>query len=162
MGVSGCGKSTMGKAIAKHFGVPFIEGDAMHTTANIAKMSAGIPLNDDDREPWLLALAQRLKDEAYANGGAVASCSSLKVIYRDWLQNGAGLATKFVFLDCNRQTLERNQSARKGHFMPQSLLDSQLATLEPPYHEARSFVIDGNKGFTTVLKSIVQKIEQEV
>jgi gluconokinase len=159
MGVSGCGKSSVGEALAKHFAVPFIEGDAMHPQANIAKMSAGIPLDDADRRPWLDALATRLRRDAGGNGGAVASCSALKVIYRDQLQNIAGEATKFIFLDCSRETLERNQSRRKGHFMPKSLLDSQLATLEPPYNEARAIVVDGNQHFSRVIQSILQKLQ---
>lgn len=160
MGVSGCGKSSVGEALAAHFALPYIEGDAMHPPANIAMMSAGTPLNDDDRWPWLDALAARLKAEAAQNGGAIASCSSLKKIYRDRLQAGSGPQTRFIFLDCSRKTLERNQSARIGHFMPPSLLDSQLATLEPPYDEARAIVIDGDQPFDAVIKSIVAKLEQ--
>jgi gluconokinase len=160
MGVSGCGKSSVGEALAAHFAVPYIEGDAMHPPANIAKMSAGTPLNDDDRRPWLDALAARLKVEAAQNGGAVASCSSLKQAYRDRLQAGAGPQTRFIFLDCSRKTLERNQSQRKGHFMPPSLLDSQLATLEPPHDEARAIVIDGNQPFDAVIQSILDKLKQ--
>lgn len=160
MGVSGCGKTSVGEALAAHLAVPFIEGDAMHPASNIAKMSAGTPLNDEDRSPWLDALAQRLRREAAANGGAIASCSALKIIYRDRLQNEAGVNTKFVFLDCSRKTLERNQSHRKGHFMPQSLLDSQLATLEPPHSEARAIVVDGNQHFDSVIQSILEKLHQ--
>lgn len=160
MGISGCGKSSVGEALAAHFAVPYIEGDAMHAPANIAKMSAGTPLNDDDRWPWLDALSGRLKAEASQNGGAIASCSALKKTYRDRLQAGSGDETRFIFLDCSRETLERNQSLRKGHFMPQSLLDSQLATLEPPYDEGRAIVIDGNQPFDAVIRSIVTKFEQ--
>ena len=162
MGVSGCGKSSVGEALAAHFSVPYIEGDAMHPPANIAKMTAGTPLNDDDRWPWLDALSARLKREAARNGGAIASCSSLKKIYRDRIQSGSGPETRFIFLDCSQKTLTRNQSARKGHFMPQSLLDSQLATLEPPYDEIRAMVIDGNQPFETVIQSIVAKLEQGI
>lgn len=109
MGVSGCGKSSVGEAVAAHFAVPYIEGDAMHPPENIAKMSAGMPLNDDDRWPWLDALSCRLKAEAAQNGGAIASCSALKKTYRDRLQAGSGEETRFIFLDCSRETLERNQ-----------------------------------------------------
>jgi gluconokinase len=161
MGVSGCGKSSVGEALAAHFDVPYIEGDAMHPPENIAKMSAGTPLDDQDRWPWLDALAARLKAEAAQNGAAVASCSSLKKAYRDRLQAGSGPETRFIFLDCSRKTLDRNQSARKGHFMPPSLLDSQLATLEPPYGEARAIIIDGNPPLDAVLQSIIEKLGQE-
>ncbi len=160
MGVSGCGKSSVGEALAARFALPYIEGDAMHPPANIAKMSAGTPLNDDDRWPWLDALAMRLQAQAEQNVGAIASCSSLKKVYRDRLQRSSGPKTRFIFLDCSRKTLERNQSLRKGHFMPQSLLDSQLATLEPPYDEPRAIVIDGNQPFDAVIQSIVAKLEQ--
>jgi gluconokinase len=161
MGVSGCGKSSVGEAIAAHFGVAYIEGDAMHPPANIAKMSAGIPLTDDDRWPWLDALAARLKAEAEANGGAVATCSALKSAYRDQIEAGCGPHTRFIFLDCSRQTLERNHAGRTGHFMPPSLLDSQLVTLEAPYDEPRAIVIDGNQPFDAVIGSIVEKLERE-
>ncbi len=159
MGVSGCGKSSVGEALAAHFAVAFIEGDAMHPPINIAKMSAGIPLNDDDRSPWLDALAERLRSDAAAHGGAVASCSALKVTYRDRLQAIAGDETRFVFLDCSRETLERNQSRRQGHFMPKTLLDSQLATLEPPHDEPRAIIVDGNQPFDDVIQSILAKLQ---
>jgi gluconokinase len=160
MGVSGCGKSSVGQAIAAHFGIPCIEGDDMHPAANIAKMSAGTPLTDDDRWPWLDALAIRLRAQADANGGAVVTCSALKSAYRDRIQAGSGPQTRFVFLDCSRATLERNLGARKGHFMPPALLDSQLATLEPPYGESRAIIIDGNQPFDAVIQSIILKFEQ--
>lgn len=161
MGVSGCGKSSVGQAIANHFGVPFIEGDALHPQVNIAKMSSGTPLDDGDRWPWLDIVAAQLASEAVVHGGAVASCSSLKGVYRDRLEAGAGVGTKFIFLDCARETLERNQSARKGHFMPPALLDSQLKTLEPPVGEARAIWIDGNKPLKIVIASIVQALMTE-
>lgn len=161
MGVSGCGKSSVGQAIADHFGVPFIEGDALHPPANIAKMSSGTPLNDEDRWPWLDIVAAKLGAESTGNGGAVASCSSLKKVYRDRLEAGAGAGTRFIFLNCARETLERNQSARKGHFMPPALLDSQLKTLEPPVGETRAIWIDGNQPFENVIASIVQALTAE-
>lgn len=161
MGVSGCGKSSVGQAIASFFGVPFIEGDALHPAANIAKMSSSIPLNDEDRWPWLDIVAAKLESENLVRGGAVASCSSLKKVYRDRLEAGAGVGAKFIFLNCTRETLERNQSARKGHFMPPALLDSQLKTLEPPVGEARAIWIDGNQSFEIVIASIIQALTAE-
>ncbi len=161
MGVSGCGKSSVGQAIADHFNVPFIEGDALHPPANIAKMSSGTPLNDYDRWPWLDIVAEKLGADSETNGGAVASCSSLKKIYRDRLEAGAGANTQFIFLDCSRETLERNQSGRKGHFMPPVLLNSQLKTLEPPVGEARAIWIDGNLSFETVIASTIKALMSE-
>lgn len=161
MGVSGCGKSSVGTAIAAHFGIAYIEGDAMHPAANIAKMSSGTPLDDDDRWPWLDALSAHLRSAVEEGSGAVATCSALKSVYRDRIQAGSGPQTRFIFLDCSRQTLERNLAGRKGHFMPPSLLDSQLATLEPPYNEARAIIIDGNQAFGDVIRSIIAKLERE-
>ena len=160
MGVSGCGKTSVGEAIAANFGIAYIEGDAMHPVANIAKMSAGTPLTDDDRVPWLDDIAARLRAEAERTGGAVATCSALKSTYRDRIQAGSGLQTRFIFLDCARETLVRNHAGRKGHFMPPSLLDSQLATLEPPHDEARAIIIDGNQPFEAVVTSILEKLDQ--
>jgi gluconokinase len=160
MGVSGCGKTSVGEEVAAYFGRAYIEGDAMHPPANIAKMSGGTPLTDEDRWPWLDALAAKLKAEADAGGGAVATCSALKAAYRDRIQAGSGPDTRFIFLDCSRETLARNLGNRKGHFMPPSLLDSQLATLEPPYGEARAIIIDGNQPFDAVIQSIILKLEQ--
>ncbi len=161
MGVSGCGKSSVGQAIADRFGVPFIEGDALHPACNIAKMSSGTPLNDDDRWPWLDVVAQELGAQTLAHGGAVASCSSLKRIYRDRLETSTGTGTRFIFLNCTRETLERNQSARKGHFMPPALLDSQLKTLELPLGEARALWINGNEPFDNVIASIVKSLRAQ-
>jgi gluconokinase len=152
MGVSGCGKSSIGQALAAHLGVPYIEGDAMHPPASIAKMSAGTPLNDDDRWPWLTAIGTGLKLHPE---GAVAACSALKSAYRDRIEAVSGPQTCFIFLNCSRETLERNHAGRKDHFMPPSLLDSQLATLEPPIGEKRAVTIDGNQPFEAVMKSIL-------
>lgn len=127
MGVSGCGKSRIGSMLAEALGIPFIEGDAFHSEANVAKMSAGVALTDDDRHDWLLVLRDKL---AAREGGAVLSCSSLKRAYRDLLR-GAGGDVRFVHLAGERSLLEQRVSNRPGHYMPPSLLDSQLRTLEP-------------------------------
>lgn len=129
MGVSGIGKSTLAEALAARLGYMFVEGDAVHPAANIAKMSAGVALTDEDRWPWLDALAVLLADGARA-GGVVLSCSALRRCYRDRL--AAGTVTVFVHPVLERADLEVRLSAREGHFMPASLLDSQLATLEAP------------------------------
>lgn|SRR5450830_529022 len=127
MGVSGCGKSSIGEMLAAQLGVPFIEGDTFHSAANVAKMSAGIALTDDDRHDWLVTLRDKL---AAREGGVVLSCSSLKRAYRDLLR-GAGGDVRFVHLAGERSLLEQRVSNRPGHYMPPSLLDSQLRTLEP-------------------------------
>lgn len=129
MGVSGSGKTSIGEGLAAQLGAPLLEGDQFHPKANIDKMSSGTPLNDDDRWPWLDAIARAMKD---ATGGVIVTCSSLRRVYRDRLRAGAGRPVLFVFLDGTKATIAARLRERKGHFMPPSLLDSQFATLEPP------------------------------
>lgn len=127
MGVSGSGKSTVGKLIADRLGGEFIDGDDLHPAANVAKMAAGIPLDDADREPWLREIGARM---AAARGTMVIGSSALRRKYRDLIR-AAAPDTVFVHLDGTRELLAERMAARPGHFMPPSLLDSQLATLEP-------------------------------
>lgn len=157
MGVSGCGKTTIGEALAGQFDVPFIEGDALHPAANVAKMASGTPLNDDDRWPWLDTIAAALREKSGADG-AVASCSSLKKIYRERLRQGSGGGLRFVYLNCSRQALEVRTAARKGHFMPPALLASQLATLEVPKDEAGVITVNGDAAHEAIIAEIILKI----
>lgn len=129
MGVSGSGKTSIGEGLAAHLGMALLEGDQFHPTANIEKMSSGTPLTDDDRWPWLDAIAAAMRD---APDGVIVTCSSLRRVYRDRLRAGAGKPVVFVFLDGSRETIAARLADRKGHFMPPSLLASQFATLEPP------------------------------
>ncbi len=129
MGVSGSGKTSVGEALSNRFGWPLLEGDQFHPKANIDKMSSGTPLTDDDRWPWLDAIATAMRE---APDGVIVTCSSLRRVYRDRLRDGAERPVIFVFLNGSRETLAARLGARKGHFMPASLLDSQLATLEAP------------------------------
>jgi len=138
MGVSGCGKSSVGALLAAQLGIPFIEGDAFHSEANVAKMSAGIALTDDDRHDWLVTLRDKL---AARKGGAVLSCSSLKRAYRDLLRSAGG-DVRFVHLAGERGLLEQRVSNRPGHYMPSSLLDSQLRTLEPLQPDEAGITLD--------------------
>ena len=124
MGVSGCGKSSVGLALAEALGARFIDGDDLHPEANKAKMAAGIPLNDDDRWPWL-----DLVGEALAESNTVVACSALKRVYRERIL-AAAPGTFFVHLHGTRELLAQRMGARPDHFMPVSLLDSQLNTLE--------------------------------
>jgi gluconokinase len=131
MGVSGCGKSTVGAQLADALKLPFLEGDVLHPERNVARMAAGVALGDEDREGWLLTLAERLR-QAYAAGqGLVLSCSALKRVYRDILRSGAPDVC-FIYLHGDQSLLAARMAARTGHYMPLSLLASQLATLEPP------------------------------
>ncbi|HEX7987385.1 MAG TPA: gluconokinase [Duganella sp.] len=130
MGVSGCGKSEIGARLAAALGVPFLEGDTFHPQANVAKMSAGMPLDDDDRAGWLLTLQGKIQAAKQRGEGLVLSCSSLKRRYRDLLRQ-ADPQLRFAHLDGGRAVIEGRMRARSGHYMPTSLLDSQLRDLEP-------------------------------
>ncbi|WP_020652842.1 gluconokinase [Massilia niastensis] len=138
MGVCGCGKSQTGSRLAARLGAPFIEGDDYHSAANVAKMKAGVPLTDEDRQGWLEAL----RDELAGRGGqgAVLSCSSLKRAYRDILR-GAG-DVRFVHLAGERGLIAERMGARPGHYMPTSLLDSQMASLEPLQPDETGITLD--------------------
>jgi gluconokinase len=138
MGVSGSGKSTVGACLAGRLGVPFEDGDDLHPEANIAKMARGEPLDDTDRRPWLDRVGEWLRD--HADGGVIA-CSALKRTYRDRLRQHCP-ELDFLLLHGDRDVLERRQAARTGHFMPASLLASQLATLEPIAPDERGVTID--------------------
>ena len=140
MGVSGSGKSVIGALLARALGIEFVEGDAYHSPENVARMSAGIPLTDEDRQAWLAAIATRL-DAGRAGLGLVVSCSALRRRYRDVLRAGR-TDVQFVYLEGARAVLEQRLAGRHGHFMPSSLLDSQLAILEPPVPDEHAWVCD--------------------
>lgn len=147
MGASGCGKTSVGEILASRLGYRFIEGDSRHSEASVEKMRGGVALCDEDRWPWLETLGRELaEDEA-----TVISCSALKRSYRDVLRERASRPVTFVFLRGSRAMLASRLAARKGHYMPLSLLDSQIATLEPP---------DGEPDVVTV--EIDQPLEQIV
>jgi gluconokinase len=141
MGVSGSGKSLIGPLLARALGMEFVEGDAYHSPENVARMSAGIPLTDEDRQAWLAAIATRLDEARRADLGLVVSCSALKRSYRDVLRAGRA-DVQFVYLEGACALLEQRLAGRRGHFMPLSLLDSQLAILEPPAPDEHAWVSD--------------------
>lgn len=131
MGVSGCGKSTVGAALAQRLGLPFQDGDTLHPSASVEKMRAGIPLDDQDRMPWLDQVAAQLADRpAWPRGGVVA-CSALRRTYRDRIRQGAG-GVRFLFLQGDPQTIMARLAQRRHPYMPASLLASQFASLENP------------------------------
>ncbi|MFD9333343.1 gluconokinase [Streptomyces sp. NPDC060028] len=140
MGVAGTGKTTVGALLADALGIPYAEGDAFHPAANVAKMSAGTPLDDADRGPWLDAIGEWIRNRAGARGGVV-SASSLKRAYRDRLRATAPGAV-FVHLTGERPLIEKRMAARRGHFMPTTLLDSQFATLEPLQPDEAGVAVD--------------------
>ena len=141
MGVSGCGKSTVGRLLARSLNAEFLEGDDLHPPRNIERMAAGIALTDKDRRDWLLAIAQQLADARAGQHALVVSCSALKHSYRDTLRAAASQLA-FVHLHASRELLEARLDARADHFMPGTLLDSQLQTLEPPGADERAITID--------------------
>lgn len=130
MGVSGCGKSTVGSMLGERLGARFQDGDDLHPEANKAKMGAGIPLDDGDRKPWLEDIGRALRRSQEASAPLIIACSALKRSYRDLLRRHAPEIV-FVHLRGDRETLLGRMKARENHFMPTSLLDSQLETLEP-------------------------------
>lgn len=154
MGVSGSGKSTVGAALARRLGVPFGDADDLHPPANLAKMSAGIPLDDTDRGPWLAAVGAWLEERS--EQGGVISCSALKVAHRDRLRAHAPQAV-FVHLHGSREVIARRQADRPGHFMPTSLLDSQFDALEPLGSDEAGFVIDVAQGVDAIVQEYVDR-----
>lgn len=142
MGVTSCGKTSVGEGLAAALGSPFIEGDRLHPASNIAKMSAGTPLTDADRWPWLEIIGKAMKVECNKGHGVVASCSALKKIYREKLAEAAGQPIAFIHLYGSRDLLAARMAQRKGHFMPPSLLDSQLATIEVPGPDETALHLD--------------------
>ena len=159
MGVSGAGKSTLGRALADALGYGFVEGDALHPAANVAKMAAGIPLDDADRWPFLENVAAALV--AGRGAGVVASCSALKRGYRDLLRSRAGPIT-FVLPMLDRAGLEGRIAGRAGHFMPASLLDSQLATLDPPGADENAIIVDGTLAVTAQVCAVLARLGEGV
>lgn len=158
MGVSGSGKSSVGELLAERLGVPFIEGDKLHPKANIEKMSAGTPLDDEDRWPWLDIIGEKLV--AARNTGAILSCSALKKIYRDRLRNAVGNDLTFVYLDGSRDLLMERLTDRPGHFFKPALLDSQLETLEKPQDEPRTLTVDVTPPQEEIVEDIVETLKK--
>ena len=140
MGVSGAGKSTIGKALAARLGWGFQEGDDLHPPANIAKMSAGIPLTDADRAPWLAAVGGWIDERIAQGDGGVITCSALKAAYRQTLTEGRP-AARLVYLEGSKALIAKRVAARSDHFMPASLVDSQFADLEPPSPAERPITV---------------------
>ncbi|MEL7089040.1 MAG: gluconokinase, partial [Planctomycetota bacterium] len=149
MGVSGCGKSTVGRALAEALRTDFYDADDFHPEANVAKMASGQPLNDDDRGPWLDRLSELLRDRP----GAVLACSALKKAYRDRLSRG-GDAVRFAHLHADFSTLQDRMLGRDDHFMPAALLKSQLDTLEPPTPD-EALILDATLGVDQLVAAVV-------
>ena len=159
MGVCGSGKSTVGQALAGALGLPFVEGDELHPPDNVARMAAGIPLTDEDRRGWLDAIAARLDDATARAHGAVVACSALKRAYRDRLRQAAP-DLKVVWLHGDEALLARRLAGRAGHYMPPSLLPSQLATLEPPQTDEHALAADIAQPPEALVQGLVHQLQE--
>jgi gluconokinase len=150
MGVAGCGKSSVGKALAARLGIPYRDGDDLHTPTAVEKMRTGIPLTDEDRWPWLDRVSATLATEA----PVIIGCSALKRAYRDRIRAEAGGDVHFVHLSGSRALIASRMAARTGHYMPTSLLDSQFAALEPPGPD-EALTVDIDQPLTAIVGAIV-------
>ena len=155
MGVAGCGKSSVGLALSARIGLPYCDGDDLHPAANVAKMSRGEPLTDQDRWPWLALVGQAL-----AESPMIIGCSALKRRYRDAITATAGHPVTFIHLSGSRSVIEARMQARKGHFMPPALLDSQFAALEPPAPDENAFAVDIDQALPAIVDAIAAGLSQ--
>ena len=160
MGVSGAGKSTIAAALARRLGWRYADGDTFHPASNVAKMKAGQPLNDDDRRPWLQAIADEIDRVCGAGDRVVIACSALKRAYRDILVHGRG-DVRIVFLSGTQPLIASRLANRKGHFMPPDLLASQFRTLEPPDDDERPITISIEAGVDAIVDTIVQQLNRD-
>jgi carbohydrate kinase (thermoresistant glucokinase family) len=160
MGVSGSGKSTVAGALAQSLGWTLAEGDDFHSPANIAKMHAGVPLNDDDRMPWLGAIAAWIDARRQAGGTGIVTCSALKRAYRDLLAGGRP-EVLFVYLKGSADVMSRHLAGREGHFMPASLLASQFETFEEPTAGEPVLTVDAARPVGEIVSEIEVRLKAE-
>jgi gluconokinase len=160
MGVAGSGKTTAGTLLAERLGAAFVESDRFHSQANIDKMAAGIPLTDEDRWPWLDAIGREIARLAGQGKPVVCACSALKRAYRERLRESSSLPLTFVYLEGSRELIGERIGARKGHFFPPALLDSQFATLEPPQADEGAVVADLRLPVEEMVDRIVEQLSE--
>jgi gluconokinase len=158
MGVSGSGKSTIAEKLAERLGWTFEDGDKFHPPSNVAKMRAGHPLTDEDRWPWLQAIADEIDRLCKASERAVIACSALKHAYRDILVHGRS-DVRIVFLRGTQALIADRLAKRKGHFMPAGLLDSQFKTLEPPEKNEHPVTVSIDASVETIVEDIVRQLK---
>ena len=159
MGVAGSGKTTIAVPLARRLGWSFMEGDDLHPPANVAKMHSGRPLNDEDRWPWLDAVAGWIDARLAAHEPGIITCSALKRSYRDRII-GARKGVRLIFLHADRALLAERLARRTGHFMPPSLLDSQIATLEPPTADERPISVDLGPAPDVIVEEIIAALRR--
>jgi gluconokinase/6-phosphogluconolactonase len=160
MGVSGSGKSTIGEALSQRLGWHYEDGDSFHPPANVAKMSAGQPLTDEDRWPWLKAIAAEIERCRQAGEHIIIACSALKKAYRDILVHGRN-DIRMVYLNGSHALVADRLGHRKGHFMPPGLLDSQFATLEPPSPEERPITVSIDAPIEVIVDRVLEQLQHE-
>jgi len=158
MGVTGSGKTTVGEALARAIAATFVDGDKLNPEANIAKMSAGIPLDDADRWPWLAKVGETLKQRPPP---VIVGCSALKRAYRDFITEQAGAPVLFIYLDGSRELISQRMHERTGHFMPTSLLDSQFATLEVPGKDENAIAVAIDAPLDRIVADIASRLGGE-
>lgn len=159
MGVSGCGKSQIGRKLADAVGGRFIDGDDLHPQENIVKMSEGIPLTDADRLPWLAQVGEALRDVSEVT---FIACSALKRSYRERIIAYAHRPVTFLFLQGTPELLRERMAHREGHFMPTALLDSQLETLEPPEPDERAFAVSIDQTPEQIVAALQTFVRKEI
>lgn len=157
MGVSGAGKSSVGQALATRLGASFVDGDTLHPEANVRKMASGVPLTDEDRWPWLHLVGTKLS--ATTEKPTIVACSALKRSYRDAIRTAAP-ATTFILLKADRPALQDRLTQRPGHFMPASLLMSQLETLEELQTDESGLMVESTGGIDPTVERIRRLLEQ--
>ena len=155
MGVSGCGKTVVGTALADAIGAPYIEGDRLHPRENVERMARGEPLTDELRAGWLDAVGQAVRAAVLGDEGVVAACSALKRIYRDRLRRSEP-SIVFVHLVISREEAFRRVANRRGHYMPASLVDSQFATLEPPAADEKAVSINAERPVVEIVAAVME------
>lgn len=158
MGVSGCGKSSIGIGFAQAIGASFVDGDDLHPQSNVDKMAAGMPLDDDDRAPWLAEVGTLF---ASTDRSLVIGCSALKRRYRDIIREAAGGPVAFLHLAGSRAVIADRMSARSDHFMPLALLDSQFADLEPPEADEISVTVDIDQTPAKIIRALTAEFPSE-
>jgi gluconokinase len=154
MGVAGSGKSTIASMLAERLGWTYVDGDWLHPASNVEKMRGGTPLTDEDRRPWLAAIAARIDALNAAGESVVVACSALRRAYRDVLI-GKREGARLVYLEGDKATVGQRLGSRDGHFMPAALLDSQFATLEPPAPDEQAIVVSVARAPAQIVEAIV-------
>lgn len=159
MGVTGCGKTSVGALLAGRLGAVFMDGDDYHPEANVAKMAGGTPLTDEDRWPWLDRLGEVIEEAVAREGRVVLACSALRRVYRDRLANACTKAPLFVHLSGDRGLIHGRMAARREHYMPVGLLDSQIATLEPIENDEHAIVTEIDAPVDQIVTRILGQLQ---